>query len=66
MGDGTVRHLTIKQLADREQVAVRTVYWWNQIGKAPRRIKIGRTIRYRLADVEQWEKSQLAERGRVA
>lgn len=64
MGDSTVRNLTIKQLADREQVAVRTIYWWNQVGKAPRRIKIGRTIRYRLADVEQWEKVRLA--GRVA
>ena len=66
MGDSTVRHLTIEQLAEREQVAVRTIYWWNQVGKAPRRMKVGRVVRYRLADVEQWEKSRLVDRGRVA
>jgi excisionase family DNA binding protein len=59
--DGTERHLTVEQLAEREGVPVTTVYWWNQTGKAPRRMKIGRNIRYRLADVEQWEKAQIVE-----
>jgi excisionase family DNA binding protein len=61
MGDSTDKHLTIEEFAEREGVPVRTVYWWNQTGKAPRRMKIGRNIRYRLADVEQWEKTQIVE-----
>jgi predicted DNA-binding transcriptional regulator AlpA len=60
-GDGTEKHLTIEQLAEREQVPVRTVYWWNQTGAGPRRMKIGRNVRYRLADVEQWERTQIVE-----
>jgi predicted DNA-binding transcriptional regulator AlpA len=60
-GDGTERHLSIEQLAEREGVPVRTVYWWNQTGKGPRRMKLGRSIRYRLADVEAWEAAQIVE-----
>jgi predicted DNA-binding transcriptional regulator AlpA len=61
MGDRTERHLTIEEFAEREGVPPRTVYWWNQIGKAPPRMKIGRNIRYRLTDVEQWEQAQIVE-----
>ena len=60
-GDGTERHLSIAQLAEREGVPVRTVYWWNQTGTGPRRMKLGRVIRYRLADVEAWEAARLVE-----
>jgi predicted DNA-binding transcriptional regulator AlpA len=40
---------------------VRTVYWWNQTGAGPPRMKLGRAVRYRLADVEQWEAAQIVE-----
>jgi predicted DNA-binding transcriptional regulator AlpA len=60
-GDGTERHLSIAQLAAREGVPVRTIYWWNQIGVGPPRMRIGRSIRYRLADVEEWEADQIVD-----
>jgi predicted DNA-binding transcriptional regulator AlpA len=56
------QHLTIAQLADREGVPVRTIYYWNATGTGPRRMKIGRTVRYRVADVEAWEQSRTVER----
>jgi excisionase family DNA binding protein len=65
-GAGTEKHLTIEELAERLDVPVRTIYWWNQIGKAPPRMKIGRGVRYRLADVLEWEQSRLVERSGAA
>jgi predicted DNA-binding transcriptional regulator AlpA len=56
------KHLTVKELAEREDVAVETVYGWNKTGTGPRPMKIGgRLVRHRLEDVIRWEKSQLAE-----
>lgn len=52
-------HLTPRQLAEREGVPVQTVYIWNTNGTGPRRMKIGRHVRYRLADVIEWEEAQL-------
>jgi len=63
MGDSPDRHLTVTEFAEREGVPVRTVYWWNQTGAGPRRMKMGRNVRYRLADVEQWEKTRIVEAG---
>ena len=61
------KHLTVKELAEREGVSVLTVYGWNRDRTGPRPMKIGgRLVRYRLEDVIRWEKSQLASRGRVA
>src|SRR5690606_9534282 len=37
-------HLTIEQLAEREGVAVGTVYGWNSKGGGPRYIKIGKHV----------------------
>ncbi len=50
------QHLTVEDFARREQVPVATVYTWNSLGIAPPRIKIGRHVRYRLADVIEWER----------
>jgi predicted DNA-binding transcriptional regulator AlpA len=60
------KHLTITDLAERCGVPVQTVYYWNSTGAGPRYMKLGRHVRYRMADVLIWEKSRLAERGRVA
>ena len=53
-------HLTVVELAEREGVAVKTVYRWNTEGTGPRRIQQGTRgkVRYRLADVEAWERTQ--------
>tara|TARA_R110000751_G_scaffold286238_1_gene390639 strand:+ start:275 stop:490 length:216 start_codon:yes stop_codon:yes gene_type:complete len=48
-------HLTIQDLADRSQVHTTTVRRWLRDDKAPAHWRIGRVIRFRLADVERWE-----------
>jgi len=53
------KHLSPEQLAEREGVPVMTVYGWNKTGDGPKRMKIGRHVRYRLADVIAWEDSRL-------
>jgi predicted DNA-binding transcriptional regulator AlpA len=50
------QHMTVEDLAHREQVAVSTVYQWNHHKTGPRYFKVGtHGVRYRLADVETWE-----------
>jgi excisionase family DNA binding protein len=55
----TVRHLTTLELAKREGVSIETVYVWNRDHTGPRYMRIGKHVRYRLADVEAWEQSRL-------
>lgn len=57
------KHLTPETLAERLGVPVKTVYQWNSEGTAPRRMKIGRHVRYKLADVIAWENARYAENG---
>ncbi len=57
------KHLTPAILADRESVSLHTVYGWNRDGTGPRYIRVGRHIRYRLADVVRWEESRVVQRG---
>ncbi len=64
--DADRRHLTVGELSERLQVPARTIYDWNLKGTGPRYLKVGIYCRYRLSDVVAWEKSRLAERGRVA
>ena len=47
--------LTTEDLAARMKVPVRTVHRWNTDGTGPRRYRFGRSVRYKLADVEAWE-----------
>lgn len=49
------RLLSPRDLADRHQVPIKTIYKWNSEGTGPVRIRVGRHIRYRLDDVERWE-----------
>ena len=61
------KHLTPGDLAEREGVPLKTVYQWNSTGTGPRYMKIGRHVRYRLADVIAWENERYAEnRGSAA
>ena len=55
------KHLSTEDLAEREGVALETVYSWNKTGKGPAYLKIGKLCRYRLADVLAWEKTRLVE-----
>ena len=60
MQEAPVKHLSIEELAGRLGVPVRTIYYWNQTGYGPRRLRLGRTVRYRIEDVEAWEKTREA------
>lgn len=60
------RHLTVAELAERAGVPKKTVYRWNAYGGGPRYLKVGKYCRYRMPDVLAWEKTRIAERGRVA
>ena len=46
--------LSPQELADWLNVPLATIYQFNFEGKAPKRIKVGRSVRYRRADVEAW------------
>ena len=56
------RHLSPEQLAAREGVELATVYQWNSRGGGPPFMKIGRLVRYKLADVIAWENAQYRRR----
>ena len=49
-----------EDLADREGVPVPTVYQWRSRGTGPPGFRVGRHVRYRLADVVAWEEAQIA------
>lgn len=51
-------HLTIAQLAERQQVKVATVYCWISRGTAPSSTGRGRGRRFPLADVLAWDESR--------
>jgi len=53
--------LTPQELAAFLVVPVTTVYRWNSEGTGPRRVRIGKHVRYRRQDVESWIDQQ-AER----
>ncbi len=39
-------------------VPLATVYKWNSEGTGPRRIRVGKHVRYRQADLEEWLERQ--------
>jgi excisionase family DNA binding protein len=55
------KHLTPEELARREGVPLQTIYGWNKTRSGPRYMKVGRHVRYRVADVLAWEKSRTVE-----
>jgi excisionase family DNA binding protein len=54
-----VRHLSTEELATRTGIPAETLRYWRQLGKGPAYMRLGRAIRYRLADVEAWEESRI-------
>lgn len=53
--------LTVTQLAERLQVSVNMIYRWNSDGTGPKYMRIGKHVRYRVRDVEAWERSKEAD-----
>jgi excisionase family DNA binding protein len=57
-GQVTERLLTQQQLADELQVSLRTLERWRQEGTGPAFIRVGRSPRYRRADIDAWLERQ--------
>lgn len=58
--DLLTKHLTIQDLSERLGVKVQTIRHWRMRGEGPRSFSPGgRLVRYRLEDVEAWEREQL-------
>jgi excisionase family DNA binding protein len=55
------RHLSIKEFADRLGLPPATIERWNSRGGGPRYLRVGRHVRYRLADIIAWEESRLVD-----
>jgi predicted DNA-binding transcriptional regulator AlpA len=52
---------TPRDLAERLQVPVATIYAWNHKQTGPPPIRVGKHIRYRWADVERWLDRQASQ-----
>lgn len=50
-----------EELAEYLGVPLASVYGWRHRGVGPRSIKVGRHVRYRRSDVEQWIESQSSD-----
>lgn len=57
------KHLSVRDLAERLGLSADAVYAMNSRGTGPRYFKTSRargaTVRYRLADVEAWERAHM-------
>lgn len=49
-----VTFLSTNQLAERLGLSPGTLANWRSLGKGPRWVKVGRSVRYRSADVFEW------------
>jgi excisionase family DNA binding protein len=54
----TDKLLTQQQLADELEVSLRTLERWRQEGTGPAFILVGRSPRYRRADIDAWLERQ--------
>ena len=55
------RLLTIRELAVYLDVPVKTLYAWRYRGEGPIGFRVGKHVRYRWSDVEQWIQLQLRD-----
>lgn len=58
-------YLTVPQLSKRWQVPAGTLYYWKHVGRGPACTKIGRGLRYELADVEKYESAHFIAGERI-
>lgn len=59
------RLLTVEDLAYYLDVPVATIYAWRYRRQGPAGFRVGRHLRFRRRDVEQWITEQLAESSRA-
>jgi hypothetical protein len=53
-------NLSSEQVAEHFGVGPRTPAYWRETGTGPRWFRVGKHIRYRMADVLAWEEELLA------
>lgn len=53
----SIFHLTDRDLAERFKISPVTLRNWRVLGKGPRFIKVGQTVRYPLHEIEEWERA---------
>jgi excisionase family DNA binding protein len=53
------RLLTVPELADYLAVSAATIYQWRYLRKGPPGFRIGRHVRYRCSDVNEWIERQV-------
>jgi excisionase family DNA binding protein len=53
--------LTVQQLADYLGVPVATLYQWRWRDEGPPGFRVGRHLRYRRSDIEDWVDRQLRD-----
>jgi excisionase family DNA binding protein len=46
--------MTVREVAEYLRLPVGTLYGWRYRGKGPVGMRVGRHVRYRRADVEEW------------
>lgn len=56
-----IRHLNQIELSRRLGVSHRTLERWRWLGVGPKFIKVGGRVKYRLEDVEAYERSRLCQ-----
>ena len=54
-------YLRPDQVAERYQVSRETLKDWRYHNRGPKFVKLGQQVRYRLRDLERWEKAQERE-----
>lgn len=55
------RLLTVQELADYLGVPVATIYAWRYRHEGPPGFRVGRHVRFRQSDIEEWLNNQLDE-----
>jgi excisionase family DNA binding protein len=58
--------LSPTELADYFGIPIATIYQWRHRGVGPRGMRVGKHLRYRRSDVEQWLESQADAPGSAA
>jgi excisionase family DNA binding protein len=56
--------LTVEDLADYLGVSIATLYQWRHRQQGPTGFRVGRHVRYRWADLQEWIEDQLQDASR--
>jgi predicted site-specific integrase-resolvase len=55
-----MQYMTPEQVADRYQISPDSLKEWRYKGVGPKYLRIGKRVRYRVTDLERWEKEREA------